>query len=230
MTAAPSLLIVGVSSSKYAYRSKQVAYSSGILHCRSLDSVPQPSLTTCVAGPLDQGNDVIDIGHHTTHEQPKEMMWSPPVEDAGVSRRTEGTHTIASLQRFMLRYSFTSCFEQFTHTGFAISPFLPTQSGSLPFDGALRPTHAAEYSTQLSSGLGNANVLPWPHGGPVIELHQSASSTGLGIIDLSRPASSCPCVGHSTGLICAHQFHSAVAWVSCSRASVFGFTELTLCT
>ena len=175
------------------------------------------------AGSLDQGNDIIDVGHYPTYEQSLEqMMWSPLAEDAGASRPTQGMRTIDSsmflyaevLFHILLRTIYTCRLW-----------FLPTQPGSLPFDAALRPAHAAKFSTPLSSGLWATNVLLWPHGRPVTELHQS-SSARLGIVDLSRPAGS----GLSTERICAPQIHSAVTWVSCSQAGVFGFTELTRCT
>lgn len=53
-----------------------------------------------------------------------------------------------------------------------------------------------------------------------MEPNQSQSSAGLGIFDLWRPSSSCPCVDASNGLICSHQLFSSVAWVGSHRSSL----------
>ena len=48
----------------------------------------------------------------------------------------------------------------------------------------LHPTHAVEYSTPQIPGLCTTGALFWPHGGPIMEPHQSPSVVGFGILGL----------------------------------------------
>src|SRR5258708_6934741 len=91
---------------------------------------------------------------------------------------------------------------------------------ALPLEAALHLPHAAEYSIPFPSSLYSGNLHLWPYDDALaLQSHPSPLTVGLGISNLSQPASSCPCVGLS-GFICAHQLHSEVAWVSRSRTAL----------
>jgi len=146
--------------------------------------------------------------------------------------QTHGSATINSFHRvFYAEVLPVPAVEPFSYTGTAIPPFPLVQSASLPFEAAFGPTLAVEYSTPHISESRPTAALLWPYGMSVMEPHQSPCSVGLGIVGLWPTASSCPCVGLSTGQICAHQLFSSVAWVSYSRSNQsLGFTSLMICT
>ena len=171
--------------------------------------------TTCPDGSLGQVRDAADFSCFYSAEQ---MLQSRLIEDAAPSHQMQGSATINSFHRvFYAELLIVPAVEPFSYTGTAIPPFPLVQSASLPFEAALRPTHAVEHSTLHIPESWPTHTLLWPHGMPVMEPHQSPCSVGLG---LWPTASSCPCVGLSTGQICAHQLFSSVAWVSNSRTNL----------
>ena len=131
-------------------------------------------------------------------------------EDAAPARSMQGMAIITSFSGVIYaKVLIIPAVELFSYTNYPTPPFPQLQSASAPFGVALRPTHAVGYETPQVSGPWPTGTLLWPHDEPVMEPHQSPSTVGLGIAGFWPPASSCPCVGLSTGHIvltnCFHQ-------------------------
>ena len=151
-------------------------------------------------------------------------------EGAAPARLMQGISIITSFSGVIYaKVLIIPAVELFSYTNYPTPPFPQSQSAFALPDAALHPTHAVAYSTPQISGPWPTGALLWPHDGPVMEPHQSPSTAGLGIVGLWPTASSCPCVGLSTGHICAHQLFSSVAWVSSPRTSLLA-SWLMFCT
>jgi hypothetical protein len=215
MTVVSTLLMVSVTFFTY-----QFAHS----RCFALLTLPirlvlffnqlRSVATTCADASLGRAKDVEDFSRFYSAEQ---MLQSRLIEGAASSHQMQGSAIIYSFQHaFHVEMLINPAIEPFSYTDTAIPSFPLVQSPSFSFDAALHPTQAVEYSTPPISGSWPTGALLWPHDMPVMEPRQSPSSVGLGMVGLWPTASSCPCVGLSTGQICVHQLFSSVAWVSSS--------------